>query len=216
MPNIMIVDDEEPIAWGLRRAFEREKYRVGVAASAEDGLAQARKNPPDVVFLDVRLPGMDGLTALAALRAIAPAAAVVVMTAHGNLNTAVKAVEGGAFDYLAKPFDLAQAIDAAKRAITRPQDPPASQPGLAHEDIDPSPDAIVGRSPGVQAVFKRMALVAPTNACVLITGASGTGKELVARGSSRSPTAAPCSSTNSPTSRSRCRRSCSACSSGRR
>jgi two-component system nitrogen regulation response regulator GlnG len=181
MPSILIVDDEEPIAWGLRRAFEREKYRVGVAASAEDGLAQARKHAPDVVFLDVRLPGMDGLTALAQLRAIAPAAAVVVMTAHGNLNTAVKAVEGGAFDYLAKPFDLAQAIDAAKRAITRTQDPPASQPGLAHEDIDPSPDAIVGRSPGVQAVFKRIALVAPTTACVLITGESGTGKELVAR-----------------------------------
>ncbi|WP_439622898.1 sigma-54-dependent transcriptional regulator [Gemmata sp.] len=182
MPSILIVDDEEPIAWGLRRAFEREKYRVGVAASAEDGLAQARKHAPDVVFLDVRLPGMDGLTALAELRAIAPAAAVVVMTAHGNLNTAVKAVEGGAFDYLAKPFDLAQAIDAAKRALTRSVPGAAdSRVPLAENDIDPSPDAIVGRSPGIQAVFKRIALVAPTTACVLITGESGTGKELVAR-----------------------------------
>ena len=119
MPSILIIDDEEPIAWALRRAFEREKYRVGVAATAEDGLAQARKNQPDIVFLDVRLPGMDGLTALAELRKIAPNAAVIIITAHGNLNTAVKAVEGGAYDYLAKPFDLAQALEAAKRALTR-------------------------------------------------------------------------------------------------
>jgi len=181
MPSILIIDDEEPIAWALRRAFEREKYRVAVAASAEDGLAQARKHLPDVVFLDVRLPGMDGLTALAELRQIAPAAGVIVITAHGNLNTAVKAVEGGAFDYLAKPFDLAQALDAAKRALTRTiAEPPGSQPGLA-EDVDLSPDAIVGRSPVMQTVFKRIALVAPTAACVLITGESGTGKELVAR-----------------------------------
>jgi two-component system nitrogen regulation response regulator GlnG len=182
MPSILIIDDEEPIAWALRRSFEREKYRVGVAATAEDGLAQARKQPPDVVFLDVRLPGMDGLTALAELRKIAPHAAVVVITAHGNLNTAVKAVEGGAFDYLAKPFDLAQAIDAAKRAITRHVSPVADAPGSPPPgEVDLSPDAIVGRSPAMQSVFKRIALVAPTAACVLITGESGTGKELVAR-----------------------------------
>ncbi|MBA4188420.1 MAG: sigma-54-dependent Fis family transcriptional regulator [Planctomycetaceae bacterium] len=181
MPSILIIDDEEPIAWALRRAFEREKYRVGVAATAEDGLTQARKLAPDVVFLDVRLPGMDGLTALNELRKIAPAAAVVVMTAHGNLNTAVKAVEGGAFDYLAKPFELAQAIDGAKRAITRAQGEPGASATGASDDIDLSPDAIIGSSPAMQAVFKRIALVAPTNACVLITGESGTGKELVAR-----------------------------------
>jgi two-component system nitrogen regulation response regulator GlnG len=182
MPHsILIVDDEEPIAWALRRAFERDGYRVAVSPSAEDGLKMAAAIPPDVVFLDVRLPGMDGLAALARLRQAAPAAAVVVITAHGNLNTAVKAVEGGAFDYLAKPFDLAQALDAAKRALTRsPEEPPASRPGLA-DDTDLSPDAIVGRSPAMQTVFKRIALVAPTEACVLITGESGTGKELVAR-----------------------------------
>src|SRR6476661_110429 len=168
MPSILIIDDEEPIAWALRRAFEREKYRVGVAATAEDGLAQARKLPPDVVFLDVRLPGMDGLTALAELKKISPNAAVVVITAHGNLNTAVKAVEGGAFDYLAKPFDLAQALDAAKRAVSRgtsDEESGGSHPPLA--EVDPSPDALVGRSAAMQTVFKRIALVAPTEACVL-------------------------------------------------
>ncbi len=184
MPHILIIDDEEPIAWALRRAFEREQYRVGVAANAEDGLVQARKQSPDVVFLDVRLPGMDGLTALGELRRIAPNAAIVVITAHGNLNTAVKAVEGGAFDYLSKPFELAQAIETAKRAMTRNVQAPSNSAtrSLAGEsDIDLSPDAIIGRSPAIQTVFKRIALVAPTAVCVLITGESGTGKELVAR-----------------------------------
>src|SRR5215213_7710574 len=118
-PSVLIIDDEEPIAWALRRAFEREGYRAAVSGSAEDGLKKAAAQPPDLVFLDVRLPGMDGLAALARLKDAAPAAAVVVITAHGNLDTAVKAVAGGAFDYLAKPFDLAQALDAARRAIGR-------------------------------------------------------------------------------------------------
>lgn len=182
MPAILIIDDEEPIAWALQRAFDREKYRVEVAATAEAGLAAARKLPPDVVFLDVRLPGMDGLTALGELKKLAPSAAIIVITAHGSLNTAVKAVEGGAFDYLAKPFDLAQALDVAKRAITRGSSKPAAPAcGELPGDSDLSPDALVGRSPAMQTVFKRVALVAPTVACVLITGESGTGKELVAR-----------------------------------
>ena len=182
MPHsILIVDDEEPIAWALRRAFEREGYRVAVAATAEDGLAKAAVRPPDVVFLDIRLPGMDGLAALARLKTVAPAAAVVVITAHGNLNTAVKAVEGGAFDYLAKPFDLAQALDAARRAVGRAgvAEPAGLHPPPAEEDA--SPDALVGRGAAMQTVFKRIALVAPSEACVLVTGESGTGKELVAR-----------------------------------
>ena len=181
MPSVLIIDDEEPIAWALRRAFEREKYRVRVAATAEDGLAKARQELPDVVFLDVRLPGMDGLAALGELRKIAPDAAAIVITAHGNLNTAVKAVEGGAFDYLAKPFDLALALEAARRAITRAApESGGSRPPLA-EEVDLSADAIIGRSAAMQTVFKRIALVAPTAACVLISGESGTGKELVAR-----------------------------------
>jgi two-component system nitrogen regulation response regulator GlnG len=180
--SVLIIDDEEPIAWALQRAFERTQCRVAVAATAEDGLAKAKENPPDVVFLDVRLPGMDGLTALRELKKVAPAAAVVVITAHGNLNTAVKAVEGGAFDYLAKPFDLAQALDAAKRATAnRTVETDAASARPPSTEVDSSPDALVGRSPALQTVFKRIALVAPTNACVLITGESGTGKELVAR-----------------------------------
>src|SRR5438309_1302358 len=180
MPHtILIIDDEEPIAWALKRAFERDGYTVAVSASAEDGLKTAAASLPDVIFLDVRLPGMDGLTALGRLKSIAPSAAVVVITAHGNLNTAVKAVEGGAFDYLAKPFDLAQALGAARRALDRGAG--ATAASAIGMESDTSPDAIIGTSPALQTVFKRIALVAPTEACVLVSGESGTGKELVAR-----------------------------------
>ncbi len=174
-PTVLICDDEEAIAWALGKACEKQGYRVQVAASAEDALAKAKAAPPDAVFMDVRLPGMDGLTALAELRKIAPKAAVVVITAHGNLTTAVKAVEGGAFDYLAKPFDLDQALDTLGRAL---QSKGPARPASTDRPVD---DELIGRSGVMQSVFKRIALVAPTTACVLITGESGTGKELVAR-----------------------------------
>jgi two-component system nitrogen regulation response regulator GlnG len=101
-PTVLIIDDEEAIAWALRKACETQGYRAVVAPSAEEGLAKAKTEHPAAIFLDVRLPGMDGLTALGKLRLSNPDAAILVMTAHGNLATAVKAVEGGAFDYLAK------------------------------------------------------------------------------------------------------------------
>jgi two-component system nitrogen regulation response regulator GlnG len=173
--HVLIIDDEEAICWALRRGLEQEGYAVRVTASAEEGLRLARQ-PTDAIILDVRLPGMDGLTALEQLRQTTRNAPVIVVTAHGNLTTAVKALEGGAFEYLAKPFDLGQALDAVRRALERPQ--------TAHEEPplpEPESDGLIGRSPAMQQVFKRIALVAAHDACVLITGESGTGKELVAR-----------------------------------
>ena len=175
-PHILICDDEEGIAWALRKACEKKGYRVSVSPTAEDAIATAAADPPHALFLDVRLPGMDGLTALHEIQRVSPKSAAIVITAHGNLSTAVKAVEGGAFDYLAKPFDLDQAMGSLERALNR---------GAAVDPVEVSPassdDEIVGSSPATQTVFKRIALVAPTTACVLITGESGTGKELVAR-----------------------------------
>jgi two-component system nitrogen regulation response regulator GlnG len=176
--HVLIIDDEEAVCWALERALSREGHSVAVAASAEQGLALAARRRPDAVILDVRLPGMDGLTALARLRESAPDVPVIIVTAFGNLPTAVRAVEAGAFDYLAKPFDLAQALDAVARALRRR---PAAADAAGAEPAEGSPEEIVGRSPAMQAVFKRIALVAPREACVLITGESGTGKELVAR-----------------------------------
>ncbi len=175
MKHVLIIDDEQAVCWALDRALTREGYKVAVAASAEQAWGQIERQPPHVVILDVRLPGMDGLTALGRLQEILPAVPVIVVTAFGNLNTAVKAVEGGAFDYLTKPFDLSQALDAVHRALQRqPLEPPEPLSEEVREEI-------VGRSPPMQAIFKRIALVAPHDACVLITGESGTGKELVAR-----------------------------------
>src|ERR1051326_8077161 len=126
MPKqILIIDDEEAVCWSLQRAFERAGYRVAVASSAEEGLKSAREREPDAVILDVRLPGMDGLEALGKLRQLTDDVPVIVVTAHGNLSTAVSAVEGGAFDYLAKPFDLSQALDTVARAINRPRPVPS-------------------------------------------------------------------------------------------
>ena len=175
--HILIVDDEQAVCWALSRALQGEGHSVAAAASAEQAFAHLAGHRPDVIILDVRLPGMDGLTALPRLRQLAPEAAVIVVTAFGSLPAAVRAVEGGAFDYLAKPFDLGQALDAVARALQRRPAPPA--------DLAPAPPAgpeeIVGVSPAMQQVFKRIALVAPHDACVLISGESGTGKELVAR-----------------------------------
>jgi two-component system nitrogen regulation response regulator GlnG len=176
--HILIVDDEEAVCWSLERALRREGHTIATAASAEQAFQQIGQQRPDVIILDIRLPGLDGLSALPRLAELAPNVPVIVITAFGTLPTAVRAVEGGAFDYLAKPFDLEQALAAVARALEWRQAAPA--PPEVEEPTGP-PEEMVGRSPALQAVFKRIALVAPRDSCVLITGESGTGKELVAR-----------------------------------
>ncbi len=176
MSNILIVDDEESICWGLSRLLGGEGHAVSVASSAEEALEKVPHARPDVVVLDVRLPGMDGLTAMSKFREVAGPVPIVVITAFGNLNTAVAALSEGAFDYLPKPFDLDQAATVIQRALAAPN---PTQPAQA--DRSQPADELFGASPAMQEVFKRIALVAPTDAAVLISGESGTGKELVAR-----------------------------------
>jgi DNA-binding NtrC family response regulator len=178
MSHLLIVDDEEAICWGLQRLATRAGHTVDLAPSAEVGFEAAARHAPDMIVLDVRLPGLDGLSAMERFKSIAPAAPMVVITAFGNLETAVAAVHNGAFDYLTKPFDLEQASTVIERALEHAQ-------RAAKADnlplIDDVPDEILGKSPAMQEVFKRIALVAASDASVLITGESGTGKELVAR-----------------------------------
>src|SRR5262249_24894999 len=150
-PRILIVDDEEAVCWSLRRAFEGEGYRVAVAASAEEALGLARREPPDAVVLDVRLPGRDGLAALAELRRLSGGAPVIVATAFGALDVAVRAMEGGAFDYLAKPFDLDQALAAVARALEHRRsatDQRADAPRSEEESAFAAGE-IIGRSPAI-------------------------------------------------------------------
>jgi two-component system nitrogen regulation response regulator GlnG len=174
--HILLVDDEESISWALGKALEQEGYRVSTSATAAGALEIARRSPVDAVFLDVRLPDMDGLHAMEQLQRLSGNAPVIVITAYGNLSTAVRAVEGGAFDYLVKPFDLHQALASVSRALEML----VGKTDGGNEALD-SDDALIGTSPMMQAVFKRIALVAPRDASVLITGESGTGKELTAR-----------------------------------
>jgi DNA-binding NtrC family response regulator len=176
MARILIVDDEASICWAFRESLGDLGHEVDVAASAEEGLQIASHNNLDVVVLDVRLPGVDGLTAMRSFRERLGPVPIVVITAFGNLETAVRALEGGAFDYLVKPFDLDQATSVVKRALEKHSEHasgPVRPPAL--------PEALIGSSPAMQDLFKSIALVAPAGVPVLITGESGTGKELVAR-----------------------------------
>ncbi len=177
MSNILIVDDEESICWGLSRLLTGEGHAVSVASSAEEAIDKAPRAQPDLIVLDVRLPGMDGLAAMDRFRELVGPVPIVVITAFGSLNTAVAALGQGAFDYLPKPFDLDQAAAVIHRALAAPQIVDGQQSA-----DEPTADAqLYGTSPAMQEVFKRIALVAPTDSAVLISGETGTGKELVAR-----------------------------------
>ena len=176
MSRILVVDDEISICSALRESFGDDGHEVRIAASAEEGLRAAAADAFDVVVLDIRLPGMDGLAALPRFRERVGDAPIVLITAFGSLDTAVRALEVGAFEYLVKPFDLDQAGAVLRRALdrgrTRPT-PPAAAPAVAGDQV--------GTSPAMQELYKQIALVAPTDLPVLITGESGTGKELVGR-----------------------------------
>ncbi|HVJ80341.1 MAG TPA: sigma-54 dependent transcriptional regulator [Planctomycetia bacterium] len=171
--RVAIIDDEESLCWTLSRALKREGFAVESAASAEEGLEAIARRPPDVVLIDIRLPGMDGLEACGRIKEVAPGAETIVMTAFGRLSTAVTALERGAFDYLSKPFDLDVAIDAVSRALAKAKSKPAESGPIGEDDL-------LGESRPMQEVFKRIALAARSDASVVILGESGVGKERVA------------------------------------
>ena len=177
MAKLLVVDDEPSICWGLKQLGKRLGHEVQIASSAEQGIALAGTAPYDLVMLDVRLPGMDGLTALKQLHPLLHGAPVVIMTAHGDLSTAVEAVRGGAREYLLKPFDLTQIEQLLAKLLAQKAAP--AEPANLHRSSQT--DGLVGQSLAMQEVFKRIALVAASEACVLVSGESGTGKELVAR-----------------------------------
>jgi len=179
--NILVIDDEEAICFAFRRYFERRGFSVVVCATGKEGLARFGEGSPDVVFLDVRLPDSNGLDLLDQLRQINPRACVVVITAYGTLETVTRAIRGKAFDYLVKPLDLDRAAEIVAEALASRE--AASIPAAAPADAEtPRPDGLlVGASPAMQEVYKRIGKVAQADAAVLVLGETGTGKELVAR-----------------------------------
>jgi two-component system nitrogen regulation response regulator GlnG len=182
MSHVLIVDDEPSICWGFRELLTDDGHDVSIASSAEEALDIASRIVPDAIVLDVRLPGRDGLSAIKDLRGRVGDVPIIIVTAFGNLQTAVRAVEEGAYDYLAKPFDLEQAAEILRRALRQSAAPASASQGPTKgaDNETAARETLIGSSLPMQAIFKQIALVAGSNVPVLITGESGTGKELVA------------------------------------
>ncbi|QDV65566.1 sigma-54-dependent transcriptional regulator [Crateriforma conspicua] len=174
--DVLVVDDEPSICWAFQRMLEEQGHHVRTASSAEEGLELASDRAPDLILLDVRLPKEDGISALPKFRSVTNEAPVVIMTAFGDLDTAVAAVRQGASDYLVKPFRLEDARRVCKNALRRPAVTSASVTSPTASGAND----IVGVSAAIQHVFRQIALVASSDLSVLITGETGTGKELVA------------------------------------
>ena len=178
--RILVVDDQAAICYALRRFLEAENYEVFTADSGYEALSLAGTEEPDVVIMDVSMPGMDGLETLARLKDAHPAVQVVLMTAFSSTERAIAAMKQGAFDFLLKPFDNQHLLKLVRDAL-QSRRMLGNVVFVGRESADPSEERIIGSSPKMLEVFKQIGKVAPTEAPVLIVGATGTGKELVAR-----------------------------------
>lgn len=174
--NILVVDDEPSICWAFERLLGGEGHRVLSASTAEEGLKLAAREQPKLVLLDVRLPGEDGISALPKFIEATSGSPVIIMTAFGDLQTAVSAVNQGASDYLVKPFNLDNARRVCHIALSSSRESAEPVSIKRQATIDKQ---LIGTSPAMQQAFRQIALVAPSELSVLITGETGTGKELV-------------------------------------
>jgi two-component system nitrogen regulation response regulator GlnG len=175
MKPVWIVDDDRSIRWVFEKALGREGIPYNSFSSAQEALDALRAGPPQVLVSDIRMPGPSGLELLHTVKEKHPAVPVIVMTAYSDLESAVAAFQGGAYEYLPKPFDVDQAVDLIRRALDESQ-----RDAAAAEPLAEAPE-ILGQAPAMQEVFRAIGRLAQSSATVLITGESGTGKELVAR-----------------------------------
>ena len=178
--SILVADDDASIRSLLKQLLTDEGYSITEAATGTEVVAQVGESSPDLVIMDVRMPELDGIEALPKVRQASPKTAVLIMTAFGSSNAAIKAMELGAFDYITKPFELDKISHTVKRAFDY-QDL-AQEVEVLRDEISSlvQTERIVGNSPPMQEVYKTVGKVAKADATVLITGESGTGKELVA------------------------------------
>jgi len=183
--NVWVVDDDASIRWVLERALKQGGMRTTSFEQADTVLTALRREEPDVLLTDIRMPGRNGLDLLEEIRSKRPRLPVIVMTAHSDLESAVAAYQGGAFEYLPKPFDIDQAIDLVRRAAVQ-----GTRSETSASESRRIPE-MLGHAPAMQEVFRAIGRLSRSSMTVLITGESGTGKELVARALHRhSPRAA--------------------------
>jgi two-component system, NtrC family, nitrogen regulation response regulator GlnG len=176
-PSIWIVDDDRSIRWVMEKALSRYDYAVRSFEDAGSLLDEIPGSEPEVIISDIRMPGIDGLDLLKTIHEECPDIPVIITTAHSDLDSAVAAYQGGAFEYLPKPFDIDELISVTQRAITftrEQKNPPEIKDTLVRTDI-------IGEAPAMQEVFRAIGRLSKSNITVLINGESGTGKELVAR-----------------------------------
>jgi len=181
MSKLLLIDDEEDVRYSFQRILESPEIEFTTASSGEEGLRIIPKFKPDLVLMDVRMGGMNGLETLRRIRTTNPKLLVILMTAYGTTQTAIEAMKLGAYDYLLKPFDAVKIKELVGRALKAARDMKqvvSYEPMLETEDYELG---IVGRTEGMQQVFKLIGQVAASDATALVTGESGTGKELVAR-----------------------------------
>ena len=175
MNPVWIIDDDRSIRWVFEKALAREGLPHRSFSGAQEALDRLVHETPQVVVTDIRMPGPSGLELMQRLKERLPATPIIIMTAYSDLESAVAAFQGGAFEYLPKPFDVDHAMELVRRATSE---------GERHDSAPPEDEAspeILGQAPAMQEVFRAIGRLAQSQATVLITGESGSGKELVAR-----------------------------------
>lgn len=177
MKPIWIIDDDKSIRWVFEKALARTDLEFKTFASITEALNEVNHSQPQVVVSDIRMPNGSGLDFLAEIKRKYPDIPVIIMTAYSDLESAVAAFQGGAFEYLAKPFDVDQAIDIIKRAV----DESTRQATESVNNLSEATPEIIGQAPSMQEVFRAIGRLSRSHATVLINGESGSGKELVAR-----------------------------------
>ena len=178
MADILVVDDEESIAAAFLRFLTDEGHEVRIASNAEEGLRLIAERPPNVAFIDVRMPGMEGVPALQAIRREFPEVYVVMMTAYGTSQTSIEAIRAGAFEYLTKPLDLdtLRSVIAKALAAQHVRDSSGTSSAKADDNV-----RLIGETPAIHEVYKMIGRLATNDVPALILGERGTGKELIAR-----------------------------------
>lgn len=179
--HIWIADDDRSIRWVLERALQKAGIKVRSFEGADQVLSALRIEEPDVLLTDIRMPGTDGLALLSKMQSGHPDVPVIIMTAHSDLDSAVSAYQGGAFEYLPKPFDVNEAVDLVRRACRMRQESRTQLVGESATDHGIAAGEIIGKAAAMQEVFRAIGRLSKSSITVLITGESGTGKELVAK-----------------------------------